>query len=134
MSKPETAMWESLRPVVRKLHPVRIESHMAPGIPDVNYNKGWIELKYIERWPPRGGPLRIDHFTKEQRGWLIDRRKAGGRAFVLLKIGEREWLLFDGQVAAVMLGRVQQAKLYEICVARWTRLPKSEEICPCLTN
>ena len=132
MSKPETSMWDSLRPVMKSLHPERIESHIKGGIPDVNYNHGWLELKYAERWPPRGGPLRVDHFTREQRSWLTERRKAGGRAFLMLKVGKSEWLLFDGLVAAAMLGRVKQDKLYEICMARWTRLPKREEICPCL--
>lgn len=135
MAKPEQAMWESFRPVIKCLDPYRIESHLTgSGIPDVNYNKGWIELKYAERWPPRGGPLRVDHFTKEQRGWLAKRRKAGGRAFLLLKVGDAEWLLFDGLVAAAMLGRVKRERLYEVCLARWTRLPRTEEICTWLTK
>jgi len=130
----EASMWTALRPVLKPLHPVRIESHMEPGIPDVNYSQGWVELKYAERWPPRGGPLRVDHFTKEQRGWLVQRRKAGGRAFLLLKVGDEEWLLFDGLVAAAMLGRVKRERLYEVCTARWTRLPRTEEICTWLTK
>lgn len=125
----ESAMWDSIRPVLKKFDPVRIESPITPGIPDVNYSQGWIELKYVERWPPRGGPLRIDHFTKEQRGFLVKRRKAGGRAFLLLKVGKDEWLLFDGLTAAASVGRVKRKRLYEMCLARWTRLPRTEEIC-----
>lgn len=124
----ESAMWDSLRPVLRPFDPVRIESPMTSGIPDVNYSQGWIELKYTDRWPPRGGPLRIDHFTKEQRAFLVKRRKAGGRAFLLLKVGKNEWLLFDGITAAASVGRVKQDRLYEICLARWTRLPRTKEI------
>lgn len=133
MSKPEQAMWDSIGPVIKCLDPQRIESTLTgSGIPDVNYNHGWIELKYVKRWPPRGGPLKLDHFTREQRGWLIRRHKAGGRAFLLLKVGDNEWLLFYGFVAAIHLGRVKREKLYECCAARWTRLPKKEEICPWL--
>ena len=128
----EAAMWDSLRPVIRSLDPVRMENPIVPGTPDVNYNHGWVELKFAERWPPRGGPLRVDHFTRQQRTWLTRRRKAGGRAFLLLKVGETEWLLFDGAVAAAMLGQVPRERLYEVCVARWTRLPRTEEICKCL--
>lgn len=128
----EAAMWDSLRPVIRSLDPVRVENPIVPGTPDVNYNHGWVELKFAERWPPRGGPLRVDHFTRQQRTWLTRRRKAGGRAFLLLKVGETEWLLFDGAVAAAMLGQVPRERLYEVCVARWTRLPRTEEICKCL--
>lgn len=127
---PEQRMWDSIRPVIKCLDPYRIESTLTgAGIPDVNYSHGWIELKYVDRWPPRGGPLRIPHFTKEQRGWLIGRGVAGGRAFLLLKVGENEWLLFAGGTAAAMLGRVKQQRLYEVCLARWTRLPKTQEIC-----
>lgn len=128
----EAAMWDSLRPVIRSLDPVRVENPIVPGTPDVNYNQGWIELKFAERWPPRGGPLRVDHFTRQQRTWLTRRRKAGGRAFLLLKVGAIEWLLFDGAVAAAMLGRVPRERLYEVCAARWTRLPRTKEICTCL--
>lgn len=130
----EAAMWRSLRPVLKPLDPVRIESHMTSGVPDVNYNQGWIELKYADRWPPRGGPLRIPHFTKDQRSWHVRRRKAGGRSFVLLKVGQREWLLFDGAVAAVLLGESVRERLYEISVCRWTRLPRTEEICEWLLS
>lgn len=126
----EAAMWQAIRPVLKPLDPVRIESPlMGGGIPDVNYTHGWIELKYAPGWPVRGGPLRVDHFTTEQRRWLTRRRKAGGRAFLLLKVGRSEWLLFGGPTAAAMLGRVPRERLYEICVARWTRLPKTKEIC-----
>lgn len=126
-------MWDAIRPVLARLDPVRVENPVCcPGTPDVNYVGGWIELKYADRWPPRGGPLRIDHFTSQQRTWLRRRRAAGGRAFVLLKVGTREWLLFDGVRAADVLGEVPREQLYKECVARWTRLPKRNEIQPLL--
>lgn len=125
-------MWDALRPLLKGLDPVRIESPITPGIPDVNTRLGWIELKYAERWPARNGPLRIDHFTSEQRAFLVRRRRAGGNAKLLLKVGESEWLLFDGTVAAVYLGREPRERLYEIVLARWTRKPKLEELQECL--
>lgn len=127
-------MWDSLRPLIASLDPVRIESPITSGIPDVNYKEGWVELKYADRWPPRKGPLRVDHFTKEQRAFLVRRRRAGGRAFLLLKVGRDEWLLFDGLLAAAYLGKSTREELYQITVARWTRRPKPEEICRCLSN
>lgn len=131
----EASMWDAIRPVLKQggLDPVRVENPVWPGTPDVNYTGGWVELKWCEQWPPRGGPLRIDHFTVQQRTWLTQRRLAGGRAFLLLKVGENEWLLFDGAVAAKVLGHVEQDKLYRACLARWTRKPKTEEICKWLT-
>lgn len=128
-------MWQPLRPVMVRagLDPCRIESPISSGVPDVNYTHGWVELKYSPQWPPRGGPLRIDHFTPAQRGWLTAREKAGGRAFLMLKVGRKEWLLFHGTVAARYLGNVPREELYEICAARWTRLPRPEELRTCLT-
>lgn len=130
----EGAMWDALRPLLKGLHPVRVENPMLPGTPDVNWSHGWIELKFAERWPPRGGPLRVDHFTKEQRTWLTRRRRAGGNAKVLLKVGEFEWLLFDGLAAAVYLGHEPRERLYEIAMARWARKPEPKEIQECLSR
>lgn len=130
----EGAMWESLRPILKPLHPVRIESHMEGGIPDVNYVHGWIELKYADRWPPRGGPLRLYHFSKEQKNWLIKRRTAGGLAFLLLKVGKNEWLLFEGIVAAKYLHHINREELYKRSLARWERLPRTKEIARWLKN
>jgi len=129
----EGGMWKSIRPVLKPLDPVRIESPIVPGIPDVNYNLGWIELKYMPRWPVKGGPLRIDHYTKEQRDWAIQRKRAGGKVFLLLKVGRNEWLLFDGVVAALSIGKLNREQLYNAVIARWTRTPRTAEILPCLT-
>lgn len=133
--KPEQAMWEALRPVLLplKIDPVRVENAaIGSGTPDVNYTEGWIELKYAKRWPARGGPLRVEHFTPQQRAWLTSRCKAGGKAFLLLKVGESEWLLFNGIVAALYLGHEPRERLYQLVVARWTRLPSQEEMRKCL--
>jgi len=126
-------MWRTLRPKMLSLDPHRIENSTEKGTPDVNYSHGWIELKYCKEWPKRAAtPLRIRHFTKEQRVWLERREIAGGITWVLLKVGESEWLLFRGGVAARELGYVEKDSLYCSCVARWTRLPNKEELESCL--
>jgi hypothetical protein len=130
----EAAMWAAIRPVIKHLDPCRIESPIVPGIPDVNYTQGWIELKYVAKWPPRMGLLRVDHFTKQQRVWLYNRCRAGGLAWLLLKVGKSEWLLFKGSVAAIVVGWDTQEGLYKACTARWLRLPKTDEICQYLLN
>ncbi len=124
----EAALWDATRPLLEGLDPVRVENPVHPGTPDVNYRDGWIELKYAERWPPQGGPLRIDHFTKQQRIWLTRRCRAGGIALLLLKVGEDEWLLFHGIMAANYLGHYARESLYAIVMARWKRKPKKEEL------
>lgn len=127
--KPEKAMWEAVRPLLAKLDPYRIESHIIAGIPDVTITSGWIELKYLAEWPKRVDTIvRCDHFTVQQRVWLTKRVMAGGNAWLLLKVGKHEWILFKGDVAARLLGNVQRHRLYANCVARWERKPCEEEL------
>lgn len=126
----ERTMWDATRPLLSGLHPVRIESLITPGNPDVNYSIGWMELKNIEDWPVRPAtPVRVDHYTQEQRTWMLQRKAAGGRVFLLLRIEKtREWLLFDGRAAARSVGLVPRLTLYKHSLARWTRKPKKAEI------
>jgi hypothetical protein len=107
----ESLMWRKLRPVLTaaKLDPVRVENPVHPGTPDVNLADGrWIELKCILAWPAREtSQVRIQHFTPQQRVWLYRRWKyAPGSTYLLLKIREdQQWLLFDGDVAAKIVGQ-----------------------------
>lgn len=111
--RPEAAMWKRLRPVLvaAKLDPVRVENPIYPGTPDVNLATGsWIELKTIEAWRPRGVTT-IRHFTPQQRVWLYRRWKfAPGTTHLLLEVRAlRLWLLFDGDVAAKIVGRADSS-------------------------
>lgn len=88
----EAQTWHTLGTEMRrrKLDPVRIENVIEVGTSDVNYTLGWCELKFAPAWPKRGGPLRISHFTPQQRAWILRRSHAGGRAVLVLKVG-KEW-------------------------------------------
>ena len=107
----EAQMWRKLRLVLlaARLDPVRVENPIHPGTPDVNVSSGhWIELKCIKKWPARTRtPVRIAHYTPQQRVWLYRRWKhAPGSTLLVLEVrAEREWLLFDGDVAAKVVGR-----------------------------
>jgi hypothetical protein len=110
MARLESSMWKKLRPhlLAAKLDPVRVENPIHPGTPDVNLvNGSWIELKAMARWPVRDSHLfAIRHFTPQQRVWLYKRWRAGGRTYLLLEVVSMgEWLLFDGDVAAKIVGR-----------------------------
>lgn len=114
--KSESVMWKKVRPIFleAKLDPVRVENPIHPGTPDVNLADGrWIELKCIPRWPVRASTVvRIKHFTPQQRVFLYRRWKsAPGSTFLLLEIrAVRQWLLFDGNVAAKVVGRGTMAE------------------------
>jgi hypothetical protein len=106
-------MWRKIRPylVAAKLDPVRIENPIHPGTPDVNLTVGWIELKCLETWPVRAHSLvNIKHYTPQQRLWAYRRWKyAPGTTFLLLEVRSvRQWLLFDGDVAAKIVGRATE--------------------------
>lgn len=109
-------MWRKLRPVLlaAKLDPVRVENPIHPGTPDVNISTGqWIELKCIPCWPVREmTPVRISHYTQQQRVWLYRRWKyAPGSTFLLLEVrAEGQWLLFDGDVAMRIVGKATAAE------------------------
>jgi hypothetical protein len=93
------------------LHAVPIENPLRAGIPDVAYINGWIELKYLKAWPKRPEtPVRIHHFTKQQRIWLRRHCQLGGNSFLLIQC-KREWLLFDGLYASTDVGNVCLAEL-----------------------
>lgn len=118
--------------VLRELDAVSIENGAGVGTPDVNFVGGWLELKSVDDWPARKDTsLRIEHFTAQQRVWLAKRRRAGGAAFVLLKV-ENDWLLFDGMDAALVLGKRSQSELWDIAVASWPGGLDEEELLECL--
>lgn len=114
----ERAMWNRLRPVLQQagLDPHRMEVPASQGVPDVNTKCGWIELKFARDWPVgEDTPLRLDHFTPQQRVWLLKRWQAGGMAWLLLHVREGdEWLLFTGRDAAEYVGKLSRSYLTRV--------------------
>ena len=93
----------------RGLDACSVENPAYPGTPDIQYIGGWIECKYLEDWPRRAGTtVRIEHFTPQQRVWILRRDVACDkletnidRAWLVLYVAKkREWLVFDGRTAA----------------------------------
>lgn len=115
--KRETVMWKKIREILlrAKLDPVRVENPVHPGTPDVNLSSGlWLELKCLLAWPTRPHlQVTIKHFTPQQRVWLYRRwHYAPGSTLLLLHVEEdKSWLLFDGDVAAKIVGRKNEADL-----------------------
>lgn len=117
--KSESKMWAKFRPVLvaAKLDPIRVENPIHPGTPDVNLCSGsWIELKTIEDWPAHGRIVQIKHFTPQQRVFLLKRWLAApGTTHLVLEVRtSKEWLLFDGDVAARVVGKESEARHREV--------------------
>jgi len=110
------------------LHAVPVENSVQQGTPDVNCSVGWIEIKYVPQWPARGGPVRVEHFTTQQRWWLKQRRLARGSCWLLLRVAN-DWLLLRGCWAADHLGTATREELETgaRCVWRGTA-PRNTEL------
>lgn len=113
---------------LRHLDAMAVENRVRPGTPDVNYIGGWVELKWVRRWPKNAedSVVKIDHFTPQQRVWLKTRWRRGGRAFLLLQAAGQDWLLFDGETAAQAVGRVTRPQLFERALVSWKGLNEKE--------
>ena len=117
-----------------RLDPVRIENgDTSPGTPDINFVWGWIEDKFLDHWPRRGGIVKVPHFVQEQRVWLTRRRIAGGGAWLFLQVG-REYLLFDGRTAAEVLGLTDEETLRRAAIKVWTSGLNDSELIECLRS
>jgi hypothetical protein len=95
-----------------------IENKVAKGTPDVNYIDGWLELKWLRGWPPKGGPVAISHYTNHQRLWLKRRWARGGRAFLVLQV-KTDWFVFCG-CDALPVGTLDRDQLEEIAIECYT--------------
>ncbi|MCP4994038.1 MAG: hypothetical protein GY934_09700 [Gammaproteobacteria bacterium] len=84
-----------------------VENPALPGTPDINFILGWVELKYAEDWPARENTtVRIEHFTQQQRVWLMRRWFKKGACWLCLQVSKtRDWLVFTGKVAYEHVGR-----------------------------
>lgn len=105
-----------------------VENRVRPGTPDVAYIGGWVELKWLRRWPKNAevSHVHLDHFTPQQRVWLKNHWRKGGRAFLLLQANQQDWLLFDGETAAQAVGRVTRDELFARALMTWKGLNEKE--------
>lgn len=98
------------------------EDMLNVGLPDMSYSgnqqHGWIELKYLRAWPKRVDTVvRIEHYTKEQRAWLLRRGQLGGNCFLLLRVGREHLLL--GWITAQLVGELNRTELCRRALGHW---------------
>lgn len=90
----ESDLRSTFHHLTRALDPHPIENLLDKGTPDEWILTGAVELKWLREWPARAKtPVRLPHFTQEQKLWLSQRWAAGGGAWMLLQC-KREWLIF----------------------------------------
>ena len=99
----------------------RHEDAISRGIADVSFvtsidnsyrgTHGWMELKYRSLKPARASTVvRLEHFTDEQRAWLMSKGEHAGMTFLFLQL-ERDFLLYD-HLSAQALGTLNTEDTY----------------------
>lgn len=133
MSTSEQHMRQKVVKALKPLDAISVENPARPGTPDVNYIPGWLELKKLDRWPKNAdkSPVLIPHYTPQQRVWIKRRWRLGGPVFLLLQVG-RTWLLFEGDVAATLVGHLNRSELEERAYRWWPDGLNEAELLECL--
>jgi hypothetical protein len=112
----EKGMRQRVVKALKGLDAISVENPAYPGTPDVNYIGGWLELKWKRCWPKGvDTPLKMPHFTPQQKVWLTRRSRKGGAAFVLLQVGQ-EYLLLMPDDAADFLGNSPMWRLRKLAI------------------
>lgn len=122
--KPETAMRHVVMGILREagLDPCAIESSTGPGIPDINYREGWLELKRVTTLPKRAmTPVRVG-LSPQQTAWLLRRLDAGGKASVLVR-AEDQWLLFTRPTQIQFINNLSLSGMRGMATALWNSTP-----------
>lgn len=128
----EAAFRREFNQVIAPLDPVSVENLLTGktgiGTPDVNHTYGWVELKWLRSYPKRETtPVRIDHYTDEQRSWLLRRYMADGGAWLVLKI-RTDWYLFNA-LQAQKVGFLTKSEMQETADCYFDKKPSSSALC-----
>ncbi len=97
-------------------HATRIESSSGNGVPDVTFaipsnipgikgTQGFLELKYIPKWPVKASTLVKLPLRAEQKLWISNRGKVAGNVWVLCRIDNDFFLFNDIQALHASEGR-----------------------------
>jgi hypothetical protein len=131
----ESSLRSTVLGALIELDAIAVENPALPGTPDINYVEGWIELKSICRWPRQQTTrAAVEHWTPQQKVWHIRRSRVGGQTYVLLEVVyERHCLLFEGAVAARILGLATADELRAAAIMCWpTRAAMTKDLLPLL--
>lgn len=122
----ETVLRQNIIKILKHRHARSVENRCGSGTPDVNYADGWIELKMLKKWPAREHtPVKIRHFTPQQKIWISDRWEAGGAVYLLIQVN-KTFLLYNG-CDVQEIGSVTRERMIELAARQWEGLAALKE-------
>jgi hypothetical protein len=94
----------------------RVENRVAQGMPDVHYiregRSGWIELKYIDKWPKKRF---VSGLRLNQAMWANKYISKEGKSWILIRVGRDFTVLVNGKFARDLFDRPSKKHLMDIC-------------------
>jgi len=128
----ESTLARKIRKLLHPLDAMRVENPCLPGTPDIEFIGGWVELKKLDAWPKRPTtPVRLPHFTPQQRVWLTRRMEKGGLSLLLLQVSS-EYLLLFGDQAATLIGEATESDLRAAAIQVFNHRTLTTDLLPCL--
>ena len=116
---------------------MRIENAFYKGVPDVNFLiggiEGWLELKFLHEFPKKENtPVKIPHFTQEQKLWHKERWENHGLTAMLLQVNDYYFLFVSDKIALV--GHLSKRGLINNATKCWRNRINFEEFINILCN
>lgn len=111
---------------LKNLDPVPVDNPRKPGTPDINFIDGWMELKYLPKFPKRADTvIKFPKFRPQQKVWLYKRAHKGGKCFVFVQV-EKLFFLFHGGFASQFLGKMTKTQMLNHALKVWDKFPFME--------
>lgn len=115
----EKGFWILLRNKL-PLKMYRVENKVMKGMPDIHYIKdgksGWIELKYINKWPKKRIAI---GFKLNQAIWAKDYTSRGGKSWILIRAERGHIILIKGKDSDTLFKRPNIKDLMDMAV--WSK-------------
>jgi hypothetical protein len=127
----EKDVTKALCRLLKPLDPHRIENALLDmGMPDIVLARNsWIEAKYVKSYPAKEStPIRIPHYSDDQRRWAVRHEKAGGRVWLVLKVA-KDWYFFRPP-ESLLVGELTRDELRQKAKCFFVFEPKQSEILP----